>query len=66
MLILSLFGFPVEALPIIAAISAIIDPPATLLNATGDNVASMMTARLVEGKNWLVKKTSSKKEKVGA
>ncbi|WNB90769.1 dicarboxylate/amino acid:cation symporter [Bacillus sp. NEB1478] len=66
MLILSLFGFPVEALPIIAAISAIIDPPATLLNATGDNVASMMTARLVEGKNWLTNKTSSKQEKMGA
>ncbi|MDR7071841.1 dicarboxylate/amino acid:cation symporter [Fictibacillus barbaricus] len=66
MLILSLFGFPVEALPIIAAISAIIDPPATLLNATGDNVASMMTARLVEGKNWLVDKTVSKQDKMGA
>jgi Na+/H+-dicarboxylate symporter len=66
MLILSLFGFPVEALPIIAAISAIIDPPATLLNATGDNVASMMTARLVEGKNWLAKKISPLKEQKGA
>ncbi|MFC0188085.1 dicarboxylate/amino acid:cation symporter [Fictibacillus aquaticus] len=53
MLILSLFGFPPEALPVIAAISTIIDPPATLLNATGDNVASMMTARLVEGKRWV-------------
>lgn len=48
MLILSLFGLPVEALPILAAISAIIDPPATVLNATGDNVASMMVARFVE------------------
>jgi Na+/H+-dicarboxylate symporter len=56
MLILSLYGFPPEALPIIAAISTIIDPPATMLNATGDNVCSMMVARLVEGKNWLKNK----------
>lgn len=53
MLILSLFGFPPEALPIIAAISTLIDPPATLLNASGDNVAAMMVARIVEGKDWL-------------
>jgi hypothetical protein len=37
-----------------------------LLNATGDNVASMMTARLVEGKNWLAKKVSPLKEQKGA
>jgi Na+/H+-dicarboxylate symporter len=53
MLILSLFGFPPEALPIIAAISTLIDPPATMLNASGDNVAGMMVSRMVEGKNWL-------------
>lgn len=59
MLILSLFGLPPEALPIIAAISTLIDPPATLLNATGDNVASMMVSRWVEGKNW-IKQTVTK------
>lgn len=52
-LILSIFGFPPEALPIIAAISALIDPPATCLNVVGDNVASMLVARRVEGKDWL-------------
>lgn len=55
MLILSLFGLPPEALPIIAAISTLIDPPATLLNASGDNVTSMMVSRWVEGKDWLKK-----------
>jgi Na+/H+-dicarboxylate symporter len=44
-----------EALPIIAAISTLIDPPATMLNASGDNVAGMMVSRMVEGKNWLKK-----------
>jgi Na+/H+-dicarboxylate symporter len=58
MLILSIFGLPPEALPIIAVISTLIDPPATLLNATGDNVTSMLVSRLVEGKDWLKKKVS--------
>jgi Na+/H+-dicarboxylate symporter len=50
MLILSVYGFPPEALPIIAVISTIIDAPATLLNSTGNTVCSMMVARLVEGR----------------
>ncbi len=53
MLILSVYGFPPQALIIIAAISLIIDPPATLLNVTGNSVCSMLVARLVEGKHWL-------------
>lgn len=64
MLILTLFGFPPEALPIIAAISTLIDPPATMLNASGDNVTAMMVSRLVEGKNWI--KTAEKVELKGA
>ncbi len=52
MLILSVYGFPPQALLIIAAISIIIDPPATLLNVTGNTVCSMLVARLVKGKNW--------------
>ena len=52
MLVLSVFGFPPEILPLLAAISVIIDPLATLLNATGDNVAAMMVARLTTGKEW--------------
>lgn len=46
MLILSFYGFPPESLIIIAAISLIIDPIATMLNVTGDSVAAMMVARL--------------------
>lgn len=33
----------------------LIDPPATMLNASGDNVAGMMVSRMVEGRNWLKK-----------
>ena len=53
MLILSVFGLPLEVLPIIAVISTIIDAPATLLNSTGNTVCAMLVTRLVEGKNWL-------------
>lgn len=56
MLIISIYGFPVEVLPIIAVISTIIDAPATLLNSTGNTVCSMMITRFVEG--------SSKKTKL--
>ncbi|MPN16537.1 hypothetical protein SDC9_163881 [bioreactor metagenome] len=53
MLILSIYGFPPTALPIIAVISTIIDAPATVLNSTGNTVCAMLVSRLVDGKNWL-------------
>jgi Na+/H+-dicarboxylate symporter len=55
MLIVNLYGFPPEAFPIIATIGFLVDPPATMVNACGDSVASMMVTRLVEGKEWLGK-----------
>lgn len=59
MLIVSLFGFPSEAFPLIATIGFLVDPAATCLNASGDTIASMIIARLVEGKDWLEKKMAS-------
>lgn len=55
MLIISVYGFPPETLPIIAVISTIIDAPATLLNSTGNTVTALMVTRLVEGKKWITK-----------
>jgi len=55
MIIVSLFGFPPTAFPIIATIGFLVDPPATWINATGDTVVSMMVSRRVEGKNWMDK-----------
>lgn len=52
LLILSVFGLPPETLPLLAVISVVIDPLATLLNATGDNVAAMMVARITNGNLW--------------
>lgn len=60
MLIVSLFGFPQEAFPVIATIGFLVDPPATMLNSSGDTIASMMVARLVEGKDWLDKSLNRK------
>lgn len=56
MLIISVYGFPPEVLPIIAIISTIIDAPATLLNSTGNIVCTMMITRFVEGRGWAMKK----------
>jgi Na+/H+-dicarboxylate symporter len=53
LLFISAYGFPPEALPPAMIIGTLVDPMATLLNATGDNVAAMLIARFTEGKNWL-------------
>jgi Na+/H+-dicarboxylate symporter len=53
LLILSLYGFPPEAFPLITMIGTLVDAPATMVNAVGDNVSSMLTARVLGGKNWM-------------
>ena len=53
LLIVMLYGFPIEALPIISMIGTLVDPPATMINAVGDNVSSMMVSRILGGKNWM-------------
>jgi Na+/H+-dicarboxylate symporter len=55
LLIVTMYGFPIEALPIISMIGTIVDPPATMVNAVGDNVASMMVARILGGRDWIRK-----------
>ena len=47
MLIVSLYGFPLEAFPIIATIGWIVDPPATCLNVVGDISSSMLIEKHV-------------------
>lgn len=55
MMILTMMGYPVAALPILTIIATIIDPPATMLNVIGDTSASMLAARIVDGKDWINK-----------
>ena len=56
MMILTMMGYGVGALPILTIIATIIDPPATMLNVVGDLSTSMMVSRIVDGKNWMKKK----------
>ena len=60
MLIITMLGYPVAALPILTIIATIIDPPATMLNVVGDTVSSMMVTRVVDGKDWLNKNIITK------
>ncbi|MGI8908025.1 MAG: dicarboxylate/amino acid:cation symporter [Candidatus Sumerlaeaceae bacterium] len=53
LLIATLYGFPPEALPILAALGTMVDPPATMVNSTGDTVCGMMIARILDGANWM-------------
>ena len=55
LLFISAYGLPLEALPPAMIIGTLVDPMATLLNATGDTVAAMLVTRFTEGKEWLTK-----------
>ena len=58
-LVLCTMFFPEQlaiAYPISIALANLIDPPATMVNAAGDYVASFIVARFVDGKDWLQKK----------
>ena len=43
------------AYPMALALGNLVDPPATMLNAAGDYVASFIVSRFVDGKDWLQK-----------
>jgi len=53
LLIISFYGFPMEAFPIITMIGTLVDAPATMLNAVGDNVSGMLVSRMLGGKDWM-------------
>ncbi|MDO5544302.1 MAG: dicarboxylate/amino acid:cation symporter [Eubacteriales bacterium] len=49
------------AYPMALALGNLVDPPATMVNAAGDYVASFIVARYVDGKDWLQKQLKVKK-----
>ncbi|MDN5658471.1 dicarboxylate/amino acid:cation symporter [Brevibacterium sandarakinum] len=53
LMIITLYGFPAAALPIIQIIGTVIDPPATTVNSVGDQASSMLVARALDGKGWM-------------
>lgn len=59
-LAITIYGFPMEqALPAAMIVGTLVDPMATLLNANGDVVSSMLITRIADGKRWLSVKRSS-------
>ena len=53
LLIVTLYGFPVEALPLISMVGTLVDPPATMVNSIGDNVVSMLLSRILGDRRWM-------------
>ncbi|MGD6854972.1 dicarboxylate/amino acid:cation symporter [Bacillus infantis] len=64
MMIITLYGLPIEALPIISAIGVVVDPPATAVNVTGDTVSSMLVTKQLEGKDWMDKRFEKEEEAI--
>jgi Na+/H+-dicarboxylate symporter len=60
LLIVTLYGFPPEALPIISMVGTLVDPPATMVNAIGSNSVSMLIARILGGPDFLIKENYGK------
>ena len=64
-LVLCSLFFPEQlavAFPIAQAIGDLVDPPATMVNAAGDYVASFIVSRFNDGKDWLQKAMAAKKK----
>ena len=47
------------AFPILVAIGNLVDPPATMINSSGDYVVTYIVSRFCDGKDWLEKKIAS-------
>ncbi|MFR7550692.1 MAG: dicarboxylate/amino acid:cation symporter [Clostridium sp.] len=51
-MLISSFGFPVIALPVLMMMTQLFDAGCTLINSCGDTVASMLVSRFLYGKDW--------------
>ena len=60
-MVISAFGFPSVALPVLLMMTQLFDAGCTLINSCGDTVASMLVTRMLYGKNWY-KKSQQKEE----
>lgn len=50
------------AFPIAVTIGNLVDPPATMVNSSGDYAVSFLAARFVNGRDWLEKSLSATKD----
>ena len=51
-MVISAFGFPAAALPVLLMMTQLFDAGCTLINSCGDTVASMLVTRILYGKDW--------------
>lgn len=63
-IIMEFFGFPSELFPIIASLTFLVDPLATMNNCCGDCSASMLVTRIIEGRDWMEKNLTAHEERV--
>ncbi len=54
-MVISAFGFPSIALPVLLMMTQLFDAGCTLINSCGDTVASMLVTRALYGKDWYKK-----------
>ena len=65
LIIVAFYGFNPEVIPIIVTIGMLTDAIATMINATGDAVVSMMVTKRVEGKDWMEKSETEDLVEIG-
>ena len=59
-MVISAFGFPSIALPVLLMMTQLFDAGCTLINSCGDTVASMLVTRALYGKDWYKKNLNKK------
>ncbi len=60
-MVISAFGFPSIALPVLLMMTQLFDAGCTLVNSCGDTVASMLVTRFLYGKDWYKKNLNKPK-----
>lgn len=61
-MVISAFGFPPIALPVLLMMTQLFDSGCTLINSCGDTVASMLVTRVLYGKDWYKKGAAVQKQ----
>ncbi len=60
-MVISAFGFPSIALPVLLMMTQLFDAGCTLVNSCGDTVASMLVTRVLYGRDWYKKHLNNEK-----
>lgn len=61
-MVLSAFGFPAVALPVLLMMTQLFDAGCTLINSCGDTAVSMLVTRALYGRDWYKQNLNGKSE----